>query len=106
MGKQRETGGIENVDLGAAPLGEGEASGDGHLPGNFFLIVVSNRGSVIHAAQLGSGACGVQHGRSQGRLSRVGMAHDNKIADILAFVNLQDASFMWRTPASSPEVVI
>ena len=39
------------------------------------------------------GAAGVQHGGNQGGLAGVRVPDHNQIADVLAFVNLQSASF-------------
>src|SRR5262249_32090882 len=48
--KHVKAGSIEKIDLGIAPLGIGEAGGNGHLAGNFFVVVIGGRSAVVHAA--------------------------------------------------------
>src|SRR5262249_23160172 len=83
----------EEVDLGVAPFHRGYAGRDRHLPVDFFFVVVGGGGTIVYTAQLGRGAAGVQHGRSQGSLARVRVPDHNQIADVLAFVNFKNASF-------------
>src|SRR6478735_2588573 len=61
--------------------------------------MVGDGRAVVHAAQLGSSAAGIQHGGNQGGLARVRVPDHDQIADVVAFVNLQSASFNKRGPA-------
>ena len=40
MDEHVEAGSIDEVDLGFSPLDGGEGGGDGHLPGDFFFVVI------------------------------------------------------------------
>src|ERR1044071_1975956 len=90
MGEHGEAGRIEEIDLGVVQLHGGNGGGDGHLAGNFFFVMVGNRGAVVHAAQFGRCAAGIKHGGNQGSLARVRIPDHDKIADVLAFVNFQN----------------
>jgi len=50
MDEHVEAGSIDEVDLGFSPLDGGEGGGDGHLPGDFFFVVIRRGRSVIHPA--------------------------------------------------------
>ena len=88
MNEHVEAGSIDEVDLGFAPLDGGERGGDGHLPGDFFLVVIGGGGAVIDPAKPGSAAGGEQQGRDKRGFAGVGVANDSHVADILTFVGL------------------
>ena len=83
-----EAGRIHDIDLRFAPLHVGQAGGNRHLAGDFFLVVIGGRGAVVHAAQALVGARRVQHGGNQRGLACVSVPNHRNIPDIRAFVNL------------------
>ena len=90
MDEHVEAGSIDEVDLGFAPLDGGERGGDGHLPGDFFLVVVGDGGAVIDPAEPGRAAGGEEQGRDKRGFAGVGVADDSHVADILTFVGLHN----------------
>ena len=83
-----EAGRIHDIDFRFAPLHVGQAGGDRHLAGDFFLVVIGGGGAVVHAAQALVRARRVQHGGNQGGLACVSVSDDRNVADVRAFVNL------------------
>ena len=81
-----EAGSVDQVDLGLVPLDERHGSRDGHLPGNFFFVVVGDRGAFVHPAKTLGRARRVQHGRNKRGFAGVGVPHDSDVADVSAFV--------------------
>ena len=81
-----EAGGVDEVDFDLVPLDRGERSGDGHLAGDLFLVVVGRGAAVIHAAQARRAAGGEEKGRDQRSFAGVGVADDGHIADVCTFV--------------------
>src|SRR5581483_125135 len=57
-----ETGGVDQIDLGFAPLDIGGGSRNRHLAGDLFFVVIGGGGAVINASQPLASAGGVQHG--------------------------------------------
>jgi len=57
-----EAGGVENVDLGLAPLGCCKAGRNRHLAADLFFVVVGDRVSFIDSAEPLGGTRREQHG--------------------------------------------
>ena len=87
-----EAGSVENVDLGLAPLDDGQAGRDRHLAGDFFVVVIGGGGTIIDAAEAGSGSGGKEHGGGEGGFARVAVAYQRDIPYVFSGIGFQVGS--------------
>ena len=83
-----DAGGVEEVDLGLAPLGVGERGAQGVLAGNLLGVVVGHGRAVVDAAQPVDHAGGEQHRRHQLRLATASVPDDGDIPDAGGVIHL------------------
>jgi len=88
MNEHVEARRVHDIDLGLAPLDVGKAGGNGHLAGDFFLVVIGDRSAVVHAPQALVGARRIQHGGNQRGFACVSVSNHRYIPDVRAFVSL------------------
>ena len=79
---------IDDIDFRLAPLHVGQAGRNGHLAGDFFLVIIGGGGAVVHAAQALVRARRIQHGGNQRGLACVSVSNHRNVADVRAFVSL------------------
>ena len=65
----------------------GQAGGNRHLAGDFFLVVIGGGGAVVDPAQALVRTRGVQHGGNQGGFAGMPVSNHRNIADVRAFVD-------------------
>ena len=94
--KHIEARGVEEIDFRLIPLGVGHAGRDGHLAGDFFVVVVGRRGAVINAAEPLGRPRGIKHGRDQRGFARLAVPDQNHVTYVCAVVN-----FHGLTPSDS-----
>ncbi len=71
MDEHTEAGGVDEVDLGFAPLHHRGGGGNRHGPRDFFLVVIGGGVAFVDPAQTLGGAGGEQQGRGEGSFTRV-----------------------------------
>jgi len=92
-----EAGSVEQIDLYSgrvrlAPLDNSEAGPNRHLAGDFFLVVISSGGAVVHASEARRGPGGKEHGGHQSRFAGVPVSDKGKVAEIGSFVHFHGLS--------------
>jgi hypothetical protein len=83
-----EAGSVNEVNLGFVPLHRGQRSRDRHLAGNFLLVIVGHGAAVIHPAQPGRAAGGVEKSGNKRGFAGMGVADYRHVAYILTIVGL------------------
>ena len=92
MDEHVESRSIEDVDLGLAPLDDSQTGRDRHLAGDLFVVVIGRGGTVIDAAEAGSGSRGKEHGGGEGSFARVPVAYQRDIPYVFSGIGFQVGS--------------
>ena len=105
VGEHVEAGGIDEIDLGALPLGEGDGVLHGGAASDFFFVVDGDGRAVFDAALGGSHLGGMQQRGNQGGLAAVRMPHYSYVADLTSLVRFHGFprlrfSWIWIFPGS------
>ncbi len=85
-GEIEEPGGVQDVDLVAAVLGETDAQVDRDLPFLFLGLEVHRRGRLVGRAHPGDGAGGEEHRLGQRGLAVVRVAQQDHVSDLVGSV--------------------
>ena len=72
---------VDEIDLGLVPLGPGEAGRQRVLPGDFFVVVISDRRPIVDTPQAGRRSSGIEQGGDQLGLARSAVSDDSDVAD-------------------------
>ena len=86
-----EAGGVDEVDLDAVPLGEGDGVGHGGAAADLFFVVGGDGGAIFYTAARGGHFGGVEQDGDEGRFAAVGVAHDGDVANVLAQIGVHVA---------------
>ena len=92
MGEHVEAGRVDEVDLDALPLGEGDGVLHGGAAGDFFFVIGGDGRAVFDAALGGSHLGGMQQSGNQGGLAAVRMPHYSYVADLTSLVRFHGNS--------------
>ena len=95
VGEHVEAGGVDEVDFGALPLGEGDGVVHGGAAGDFFFVVGGDGRAVFDAALGGGHFGGMQQSGNQGGLAAVRMPHYSYVADLTSLVRFHVSPLFW-----------
>jgi hypothetical protein len=84
----RESGSVDDVDLGLLPLGVGKAGGERVLAGDRFVVEIRDRGPFVNLPEAIDGPGCEQHGGDQLGLAASAMPDYSHVADAPGVVDL------------------
>src|SRR5262249_44576456 len=92
--ERRESGCIDQVDLGASPLDVGQGAMNRSLAGNLVFIEIGDRSAFVYTAKAGRCPSIVKHRRDQRCLPRVAVAYNANVAYLLRAIDLHRTGFL------------
>ena len=86
VGEHVEARRVDEIDLDALPLGEGDGILHGDAAGDFFFVVGGGGGAVFNAALCGSHLSGMQQSGNERGFTAVSMPQYSDISDLTSLV--------------------